>query len=177
MLSIFRVRTGLPRLREFPLLLVKCIAFGAVTGPFWAAFFTFFSSASDALHIFTSLRALLTSSAIGVVFSLCFFIPCGPGNWYLRSVLKGFPPGIIRAVFVIYNAVASSLAAAVSFAIVAVLPLGIQIEIPFFPRIIAIDGVIGAVLALVIGAFMRLKLQVEDSRCNRRSIRTFSLIR
>ena len=164
MLSVFRLRCGLPPAREFPLLLAKCVVLGAVTGPFWAAFFTFFNSPHDALQIFLSLRELLTSSVIGVVFSLCFFIPCGPGNWYLRTVLKGFPPAIMRVVFVVYNTVASSLAAALSFAIITHLPLGIDIEIPFFPRIIVIDGFIGAVLALVIGAFMKLKLQVEESQ-------------
>lgn len=169
-LSIFRLRVGLPKLREFPLLLAKCVIFGAITGPFWAAFFTFFNSPNDALQIFLSLRELLTCSAIGVVFAICFFIPCGPGNWYLRSILKGFPPAIVRAVFVVYNAAASSLAAALSFAIVTRLPLGIHIEIPFFPRIIAIDGVIGAVLALIIGAFMRLKLQVEESQTKLREL-------
>ena len=33
----------------------------------------------------------------------------------------------------------------------------------FWP-VVAVDGVIGAVLALVIGAFVRLKLQVEESQ-------------
>ena len=162
MFSIFRFRTGLPPLRELPLMLAKCVVLGATTGPFWAAFFTSFNSPSDALQIFTNLRALLTSSAVGVVFALSFFALCGPGNWYLRSVLTGFPPGITRALFVVYNSVACSLAAAVS--ILALVPLGFRIDIPFFPRIVVVDGVIGAVLALVISAFMRLKYQVEDTQ-------------
>jgi two-component system, LytTR family, sensor kinase len=145
-------------------MLAKCIVLGAVTGPFWAAFFTLFSNPSDAVNIFVSPRELAVCSVIGIIFALCFFIPCGPGNWYLRSAMKGFPPAIMRAVFVIYNTVASSLAAAVSFAIVGILPLGVRIEIPFYPRIILIDGIIGAVLALVIGAFVKLKMQVEESQ-------------
>lgn len=168
--SIFRVRTGLPQLRELPLLALKWIVLGAVTGPFWAAFFTFFNSPHDALQIFLSLRDLVCCSLIGVVFSLCFFIPCGPGNWYLRTVLAGFPPPIVRAIFVVYNAVACSLSAAISFAIITRLPLGINIEIPFFPRIIVIDGVIGAVLALFISSFMRLKQEVEESQTKLREL-------
>ena len=163
---MFRFGRGPLPFREILPTLAKWLVFGVVTGPFWAAFFTFFSSASEALHIFTNLRALLTSSAIGVVFAVCFFIPCGPGNWYLRSVLKGFPSAIIRAVFVVYNSVACSLAAALSFAIeiALVLPTGFNIVIPFFAQVVAVDGVIGAVLALVIGAFVRLRLQVEESQ-------------
>jgi sensor histidine kinase YesM len=153
-----------------PELLAKCIVFGFVAGPFWAAFFTSFSSVSDALHIFTSLRILLCTSAIGVVFTVCFFIPCGPGNWYLRPILAGYPTAIVRTVAIVYNAVACSLAGAVSFAIVTRLPFGIHIEFPFLPQVIVIDGLIGAVLALVIGAFMRLKHQVEDSQTKLREL-------
>jgi LytS/YehU family sensor histidine kinase len=67
--------------------------------------------------------------------------------------------------YIVYNTVASSLACAVSFAIVTHLPTGeVKIEFPYFWRIVAADGLIGAVLALIIGAFMKLKLQVEESQ-------------
>jgi len=163
-LSMFRFQNGLPPLRDVPSLLAKCVIFGAVTGPFWAALFTSFSSVSDALHIFTDPRTLFCTSAIGVIFSLCFFIHCGPGNWCLRPVLAGYPTVIVRVVAIVYNAVACSLAAATSFAIITRLPFGIHLEFPFFPQIIVVDGLIGGVLALVIGAFMRLKHQVEESQ-------------
>ena len=59
---------------------------------------------------------------------------------------------------------AASLACAVSFEIVKSLPTGAHIEVPFFWQVVAIDGAIAAVLSLVIGAFMRLKLQVQESQ-------------
>jgi len=147
-------------------LLAKCAVFGAVTGPFFAAFFTSFGDPASALRIFLDPAALFWSSVTGVIFSLCFFTACGLGNSYLRPILAGYPGSIVRAVQVVYNAVACSMAAAVAFTIVTRLPTGagVHIEIPFFWRIVTIDGVIGAILALIIGAFIKLRLQVEASQ-------------
>jgi hypothetical protein len=36
-----------------------------------------------------------------------------------------------------------------------------EVEIPYFWRIVFLDGILGAILALVISAFVKLKLQVE----------------
>jgi signal transduction histidine kinase len=160
----FRLRRGPLTLREIPVMLLKAAIFGAVTGPFWAAFFALFGGLSNALQIFETPSAVFWSSVTGVVFSICFFIACGMGNGYLRRYVKDYPPAILRVIYVVYNAVAASLACAVSFEIIELLPSGVHIVIPFFWRIVAIDGVIGAVLALIIGAFVRLKLQVEDSQ-------------
>lgn len=158
-------------LREVPAQLAKAAVFGAVTGPFWAAFFTCFADPAAALRIFVDPTALLWSAVTGVVFSLCFSTACGLGNGYLRGIMAGYPPAITRVVYVVYNAVAASLACAVALAIVTHLPIsGIHVEIPFFWRIVAVDGAIGAVLALIIGAFMRLKLQVEDSQSRLREL-------
>ncbi len=116
------------------------------------------------MRIFESPTALLWSAVTGVVFSICFFIACGLGNGYLRRYTKDYPSSIVRVVFVVYNAVAASLACAVSFEIVTLLPTGVHIDIPFFWQVVAVDGAIGAVLSLVIGAFVRLRLQVEESQ-------------
>jgi signal transduction histidine kinase len=167
-LSLFRIRGAPPPLHEIPVLLAKCVVFGAVTGPFWAAFFTSFSDPASALSIFVTPVALFWTAVIGVVFALSFFLACGLGNAHLRSILKDYPPAIARPIYIVYNAVASSLACAVSFAIVMHLPAGIHIEIPYFWPVVAVDGLIGAVLALVIGAFMKLKLQVEDAQAKLR---------
>ncbi len=161
--SLFRIRRGPPPVHELPSLLAKVVVWGAITGPFWAAFFTAFSSPSNALQIFINPFALCWSAVTGIVFALAFFIACGLGNGYLRRIMNGYPPAIITVVAVVYNAVAASLACAVSLEIVSHLPTGINIVIPFLWRIVAIDGVIGAILALIIGAFMKLKYEVEDS--------------
>jgi LytS/YehU family sensor histidine kinase len=64
--------------------------------------------------------------------------------------------------------VAASLACAASLGIISQLPIGIHVVIPFFWRIVAVDGIIGAALALIIGAFTRLKLQVEETQATLR---------
>lgn len=163
-LSLFRFRSGPPTLREVPAVFAKALVWGAVTGPFWAAFFTAFSDPEAALSIFVTPQAILWSCLTGMVFSICFTFACGYGNAWLGTLIDGYPLVIIRVVTVVYNAVAASLACAVSFAIVTRLPgTGVHITIPFFWRIVAIDGLIGAVLALIIGAFVKLKMQVEAS--------------
>jgi LytS/YehU family sensor histidine kinase len=40
----------------------------------------------------------------------------------------------------------------------------VRFEVPNFWQIVAIDGILGAILALVIGAFIKLKLQVETTQ-------------
>jgi len=170
MLSIFRIRSNPPALRELPELLLKAAVFGALSGPFFAAFFTSFSSLSGAAQIFVSPLALLLSAVCGVVFGLSFFVACGLGNVYLRRLLDGYPPPIVGTIYVVYNAVASSLAFALSFAIITHLPTGpgVHIVFPFFWEILVADALIGAVLALIIGAFMKLKLQVEETQAKLR---------
>ena len=94
--------------------------------------------------------ALFWSAVTGVVLALSFFVTRGLG--------------IVRVVYVVFNTIAASLACAVSFRIVTHLPTGINVVIPFFWRIVVIDGVPGAVFALITGAFVRLKIQVEDTQ-------------
>jgi sensor histidine kinase YesM len=170
-LSLFRFRTGPPTLSEIPEQLAKAIVFGAVTGPFWAPFFTYFSDPSAALRIFVDPVALFWAAITGVVFALCFATRCGMGNGYLRQIMAGYPPSIVRVVYVMYNSVAASLACALSFGIITHLPLSdVHVRIPFFWRIVAIDGVIGAILALIIGAFMKLRIQVEETQAKLREL-------
>ncbi|HXE65301.1 MAG TPA: histidine kinase [Bryobacteraceae bacterium] len=162
LLSIFRIRGGPVPLRELPSFLAKLVVFGAVTGPFWAAFFMMFGYPEGALQIFVNPVALFWASLTGVIFALCFGTVCGLGNGYLRGLLKGYPPAIVGTIYIVYNAVGCSLACMLSFAIVMHLPgTGVKIEIPFLWAIVATDGIIGAILALIIGAFIKLKIQVE----------------
>src|SRR6185312_3169235 len=77
----------------------------------------------------------------------------------------GYPPAIMGTIYIVYNAVGASLACLLSFAIIMHLPgTAVKIEIPSLWAIVAVDGVIGAVLALIIGGFVKLKMQVEDTQ-------------
>jgi len=145
-----------------PTVLAQCVVWGILTGPFFAAFFTAFSDPEAALGIFFHPVELFWSCVTGVVFAVMFGIAGGVGNAWMRHLIGGYPGVIYRVVAILYNAVAASLAAAASFLIVTHLPFtNVRITIPFFWNIVAVDGLIGAVLALIIGAFMKLKMQVE----------------
>ncbi len=148
----------------------KVVVFGGLTGPLWAAFFTAFSDPMMALRILVTPVALLWSAVTGIVFAICFWIACGIGNAWLRRLLEGYPSAIAKPVAIVYNAVAASFACAASLGIVMILPTGVEIRVPFFAQIVMVDGLIGAVLALVIGAFIKLKMQVEDAQAKLREM-------
>lgn len=168
-LSLFKIRRNPITLAEIPSFLAKAVVYGAVTGPFWAAFFTAFGDPPSAIKIFTDPVSLLCASLIGIIFALSFSVLLGLGNNNLRQIMKGYPPAITRVVYVVYNALAASFACAISLAAIAHIHLpGVRVEIPFFWRIVAFDGAIGAILALVIGAFVKLKVQVEDAQAKLR---------
>lgn len=170
-LSLFKIRRTPPTLAEIPSFLAKAVVYGAVTGPFWAAFFTAFNDRASAIKIFTDPVALLCASLIGIVFALSFSVLLGIGNSNLRQIMKDYPQAIVRVVSVVYNALAASFACAISLAAISHIHLpGVHVEIPFFWRIVAFDGAIGAILALIIGAFVKLKFQVEDSQAKLREL-------
>jgi Histidine kinase len=185
LLSIWRVRRPPPTLRELPILLLKAAIFGAITGPFLAIFFTAIFDPHSLPELFhpafafgppggpawlTDLHLMLARVPLilglapleGIVWTLCFFVACGPGNWYLRARLNGYPPAIIGWVHIVYNFIACSLAFALANEIIKIL-FGEEL-MPYFWRVVLIDGILGAILALVIGAFVKLKVQVERTQ-------------
>ena len=169
--SVFGMRPGRPSWRNLPKAMAKCAVLGVLTGPFWAAFFTAFWDPQAAIGIFFHPVLLFWSCVTGTVFALTFGFACGFGNGWLRYLMRGYPGVIVTVVSVVYNAVAASLACAVSFLIVTHLPLtNVRITIPFFWNIVAVDGIIGAVLALIIGAFVKLKGQVESAQTKLREM-------
>jgi hypothetical protein len=163
--SIFRFRDKPPSWREIPLILLKCAVWGAMTGPVWCLFFTALSKPADIIPFVTSPRAVGYSALTGIVFSFSFYLFCGPGNAVLRFWLGDFPPSVRRIIFVVYNALACSLAFASAAIVVTHLPgTNVRIEIPFFWRMVVLDGAVGGLLSIVIGAFLKLRVQVERAQ-------------
>jgi sensor histidine kinase YesM len=142
--------------------LLKCTIWGIISGPFFAIFFSAWSGTDALALLFRSPAPLLWTMATGVVWALTFYIACGLGNVYLRSWISGYPNSIIRPIIVVYNTVACSLAFVVAVSINSRLPgVSMQIPTPVFWRIVIVDGLIGGILALVIGAFVKLRMEVE----------------
>jgi hypothetical protein len=163
LLSIWRIRREPPKLRELPLLFLKAIIFGALYGPVFAVCSTAIFDIGK-LKLLSVPFLLFWAPFEGIVWTLCFYVALGLGNAYLRSCLKGHPPSTVGAIHVVYSAIASSLAFAVAGGIVTHLPGPVRFEIPYFWTIVVLDGVFGAILALVIGAFIKLKLSVERTQ-------------
>lgn len=162
-LSAFRLLREPPKFRELPLLLLKCSVWGVISGPFFAFFFTAMNGRAPLAWFLRTPSAILWSMVSGVIWALCFYLACGLGNVYLRCSIKGYPESIIKPVVVIYNVAASSLAFVAAVMLSSRIPSGVKMEVPVevFWRIVVIDGLIGGVLALVIGAFVKLRIQVE----------------
>src|SRR5665213_706901 len=164
-LSIFRARKEPPRPREIPLLLLKAAIWGFATGPFVSLFFTALWSPSNVAGYVTSPVSLLVAALVGSIFGLSFYTCCGLGNLYLAPWVIGYPPGIARTIFAVFNIVASSLAFTLAVAILELAWGGeVTVQFPYFWRILAVDGLIAAVRAFVIGAFFKLLRQVEQTQ-------------
>lgn len=164
LLSIYQLRREPPRLRELPLLLVKCATGGLIIGPLLSVFFVTLS-AGNPLQIFVKPEILAWSMASGVIWSLSFYVCCGLGTAWVRSLVSGYPASIIGTVLVVYNTIASSFAGVTALLISA--RIGgdtVKVPVPYLWRVLVIDGLIGGVLALVITAFVKLKLEVERAQ-------------
>ncbi len=157
----------MPPWSDVPVLLLKAAVFGALAGPLLALFFTGLFSPGSVPALLSPSILLVAAPMQGIVWALSFFVLVSMGNWYLRSKLDGYPQQIIGTIHIIYNAIASSLAFALSMEIIAHLPgpgKGSFPSQPIFWRIVVLDGIVGAILALVISAFIKLKLQVERTQ-------------
>jgi hypothetical protein len=166
LLSIFKIRREPPPARELPILFLKAVIFGALYG-------FLFLLVGNAIFSPHSLPGLFKDGSLffwgpiqGIVWVLCFFVACGLGNAYLRSKLNGYPPSIIGTIHVVYNFIACSLAFTAAFGILMHFPEPVRYKMPtvYFWRIVLLDGILGAILALVISAFVKLKMQVERTQ-------------
>ena len=168
LLSIYQIRRQPPPLRDLPLLLLKCAVGGLIIGPLLSLFFVVLN-AGNPLQIFLKPVILLWSMASGVIWSMSFFVCCGLGTAWVRSLVCGYPPSIIGTVLVVYNTIASSFAGVTALLLTAWLGarLGgdtVHVRVPYLWQVLVVDGLIGGVLALVITAFVKLKLEVERAQ-------------
>jgi hypothetical protein len=162
--SVFRLRSRPPAWRELPTELLKALIFGLATGPLFAAFFLAIARPAVLAAAFSSVHNVAWMMIQGAVYSLCFYVACGLGNSFLRGRLEGYPNPIVTTVFAVYNAIACCMAFAVAVEVIALLPGGARLHVPKLSQIILIDGTLGALLALVCGAFIKLKREVERAQ-------------
>ena len=108
-----------------------------------------------------NLPVLGLSFFIGAVFSICFFTACGIGNSFVRRAVQNQPPAIRWTAFIGFNAVAAPVAFTTAAGIVSRV---LQVEFPWFWRTIAIEAMLGVVLSIIVGSFVKLKDQVEQAQ-------------
>ncbi|HTA42143.1 MAG TPA: histidine kinase [Bryobacteraceae bacterium] len=165
--SIWRIRREPPKLREVPVLLLKATILGAILGPLMAIFFVGLFDPHSLRNVLTPPILLVWAPEQGIVWALSFFVLLTMGNWYLRSKLNGYPQSIIGTIHIVYSVISSSLAFALANEIINHLPgpgNGNFQSSPFFWRVVLLDGIVGGILALVISAFVKLRVQVERSQ-------------
>jgi hypothetical protein len=161
LLTIWRLRR-VPTLRELPGLYLRAIVFGLLVGPLFEAVGLLLTRAS--LDRF-SLNTMLTGSFVGWVFSCTFFTACGIGNAIVRRFTQGQPRAIVGTAFIGYNALAAPMAFVVAAEIISRV---FGNPIPWFWQTVIIESIVGVVIASLIGAFVKLKHQVEEAQAQLR---------
>ena len=155
--AIWRLRR-IPAVRELPGLYLRAVVFGALTGPLFQLGLGGVAGPGWQLY---SPGAFALSCFIGAVFACCFFTAHGIGNAVVRRFTTCQPRTITGTIFIGYNALAAPLAFATSAAIVSRV---LHIDFPWFWRTIAVEAIIGAILAVIVGSFYKLKEQVEAAQ-------------
>jgi sensor histidine kinase YesM len=164
-LSIFQFRTGAPKPREIPLLLAKCTVWGLLSGPFFSIAFILMDEPAHLVRFLGSPYLILISSLCGVVWGLSFYIILGLGNTYLKQWMEGTPKAIANSVFVLFNLIGSTFAFFFAGTVSALFARGaFTVRSGNYLRYALVDAVFGAILAIVIRAFLHLKIEVERTQ-------------
>ena len=164
LLSMFTGRRDSIALSNILADLPKAIVWGMLTGPLIGLFFQLLLDRAMLRQWWVHPEIVFWSGLAGVIFSVAFWLTGGVGNRFMRHWLTGHPTFISTPIYVAYNVIAASLAMTAAAGAVTHLPGPVKFEFPFFWQIVAIDGVLGGVVALLIGGFVKLKKQVEAAQ-------------
>ena len=108
-------------------------------------------------------KLLLYSFYVGAVFGTSFFACCAlPWN-YLRPFLKDYPARQKGVITALVGALGAMLAFTIATGLVSIIPNFDFWGRLHFGRMLAIEAVIGAVLALVIGTFKTMQRQIRKA--------------
>ena len=150
---------GAPSLRQLPSAIVKAVLFGVVTGPPLGLFFTWFNQEPWQYLRRDPAEWLLRAAAIGVTYSLSFYVACGLLVCYVLRRLGNAPPRrakVILALAGLTGGVLGCLAALVGLAVIVGHPVN-----PRLLRLTVLDGIFAIGLVFVIDSWHRLRLEKE----------------
>ncbi len=164
-LSIFSF-TGKPlQLRDLPLLLAKVLVWGILTGPIFAFVFVLAEDPRHVLNFLSSPRELATTGVVGAVWALSFYIFLGFGNAYLKRWIDGYPRAISFTISLAFNVVGASMAVLVAGTVSAVVTTQtFNIPSEYYWRLAVINAALAVLLAVIIKAFIALRIQVERTQ-------------
>ena len=154
---------GTPTMRQLPSAMVKAVLFGAVTGPPLGLFFTWFHQEPWQPLWSDPTAWLLKAAAIGVTYSLSFYVACGLMVGYVlrRLHTSGRRGKVILSLAAVSGGVLGCL-----FALIGLAMITGNAVAPNLVRLTVLDGLIAIGLAFAIDSWHRLRLerQLADAR-------------
>ncbi|MEO8028192.1 MAG: histidine kinase [Bryobacteraceae bacterium] len=148
---------------QFATRVLSAIAFGLIVGFLLCVLFV-----TLVLHRLPRGPEFLASMVISSQFSLSYYATCGLGLQLLRDYLEGLPPSFRRWVMILGGAIGAALGFIIATWKVAFFT-GIEVVgREYFPVILVFEAISGALIALVVGAFHRLRVQVQRAESDAR---------
>jgi len=155
-LSFFTARR-LPRLSELPLLLLRVSSFGAAVGVALTAIFAIGSGRAISLDRLGV--SVLYSAAMGVIFSISFYITCGLPPLVIQPLLHDQPQRVRRLLTGLMGAINGAMGfvlAAWAIATIMRVPIAGQ---QYYGIIVLIDAILGAIISTVIAVVIQAREQ------------------
>ena len=150
-------------MREYPLVLARAAAFGALIGPVINLIgnLLFVRSVANLTHEWP--KALLYSAYAGAAFWLAFFVCCALPWFYIRPILKNYPAGLRTIVTALVGGLGAMLAFTIGTGAVSLIS---EIHLSgqqYFGRILIVEAIVGAAIALLVGTFKAMQRQIRSA--------------
>ncbi len=150
-----------PTLREYPKVLSRAFLAGAIAAAAVAFSLNWLFNHSLA-HGWT--KPLLYSAYAGGVFSTSFFVCCALPWTYLRPMLADYPDRTKRVITPLIGALGAMLAFSIAIGLTSFIHELHFWGVDHFSLMLAVEAVIGAILALVIGSFKTMQKQIMHEK-------------
>ena len=152
-----------PTLKEYPKVLFRAALGGALVGPILSFALTALFAHPLAPIFAQWPKILLYSAYAGSVFTLSFFVCCGLPWTYLRPILADYPAKWKRVLTPIIGALGAMLAYSIATGLISFMSDFHMWGRDRFGRMLAIEALIGALLALIIGTYKSMQKQIRST--------------
>src|SRR3982751_3246197 len=148
---------------EIPVNIIGAAVVGVISGPVLGVFFEWLTGHNVA-QMFSSPGPIIGACASGAIFSTSFYLTCGVPQVLLTSFINNLPVRMIRPVRVLIGALGAVLGYSLAVYGMALF-LGVHIiSTQDLGRVLVIEAILGAIISLIIGTFVGLKMQVEHAQ-------------